>query len=466
MIGSQTNLPASPSEQSHYSMPFPQGDEEAGGGGGFTILQVLHMLLAHVWLSSAIFVLMVGIAFVAIKKLPKSYDATAALIVNSDNTDPLAGRNLPVGQAYTFFPTQVELINNSVVLRPVADRLNLQADRRFTGGFVGDAKALNDVVLANLRGAIRVQQGSGSQLLYISATARDPVQAADIANAVSDEYLRQTSQRTNAPAIERAARYADQLAELKGKVDVAQAKVAEFRERNGMADLKSGQNTDLEGAALADLQAQLLVAQNVRRQLEGQQVTPEAVALRTRLDQLQAEMGQSSAKLGPRHPQILQLQAEIDATRKALSGNSAMQLTRAREMEGRYEAAVAAERSRLLSRRNVQDQGAKLLLEQQLAQEAYAQALRGQDQVQFASVGNYKDVSVVSRAEPPIKASRPNKLKLFAAAIAASLGLAIGGPFAFELLLNRRIRCRDDLERHFRVVMLAEFGRMSPAPAA
>jgi len=31
----------------------------------------------------------------------------------------------------------------------------------------------------------------------------------------------------------------------------------------------------------------------------------------------------------------------------------------------------------------------------------------------------------------------------------ASLGLALAGPFGYELLLNRRLRCRDDLERHF-----------------
>lgn len=464
MIGSQSTLPADPSDQPQYSIPFTPGEEE-GAGGGFTLLQIWYMVRAHLWLSVGIFVVLVALAFVAIKKLPKSYEATAALIVNSDNTDPLAGRNQGIGQSFTFFPTQVELINNSVVLRPVIDRLQLQADRRFTGGFVGDAKALNDVVLANLRNAIRVQQGTGSQLLYISATARDPVQAADIANAVSDEYLRQTSQRTNAPAIERASRYADQLAELKSKVDVAQGKVADFRERYGMADLKSGQGGDLEGAALADLQTKLLDAQNTRRQLEGQQMTPEAVALRTRLDQLQVELGQSSATLGPRHPRILQLQSEIEFTRKALSGNSNMQLTRARELEGTYQSALATERKRLLERRNVQDQGQKLLLEQQLAQDAYAQALRGLDQVQFASVGNYKDVTVVSRAEPPIKPSKPNKMKMFLAALVAAGGLALGGPFAYELLFNRRIRCQDDLERHFRIVVLANFGRI-PANAA
>lgn len=464
MISEQSNLQVTSTEQPQYSIPYPSvGEEDAAGG--FTLLQMWGILRAYLWLSVGIFVAMVGLAFVVIKLLPKSYEATAALIVNVDNTDPLAGRNQPLGLNYTFFPTQVELINNNVVLGPVVERLNLQADRQFTGGFVGDPKTLKDVVLGNLRETLRVQQGTSSQFLYISATARDPVQAANIANAVADEYLRQTSRRTNAPAMDRATRYADQVAELKSKVDATQAKVDEFRQLHHMTDLKEGLAGDSEGAALSDLEAKLLQARNERRKLEVIQDTTEAVALRGKLDKLENDLAVASTTLGPQHPRIKQLQSEIDATRKTLAGNSDMRLVSARELESKWQSAVNEERSRLLMRRSVQDEGAKLLLEQQLARDAYAQALRGQDQVQFASVGNYQDVTMVSRAEPPIKSDKPNKLKLMLMAVLASFALALGGPFAYELLFNRRIRCRDDLERHFRIEILAQFERMDPAPA-
>ena len=103
--------------------------------------------------------------------------------------------------------------------------------------------------------------------------------------------------------------------------------------------------------------------------------------------------------------------------------------------------------------------------EYQVANEAYANALRSKDQVEFAKTGDYKDVTKVSDAVPPVKSSKPNKKKLFLMALVLSFGLAVGGPFAYELLLDRRIRCRDDLERSFRIVMLAEFGKM-PQPQA
>ncbi len=465
MIDTHSNLQVRAAEHMQYSTPFPSADEEQGAGGGFTLMQLLQILHAYLWLIVGIFVVMTGMAFTLIKLMPKSFEATTALIANSNNTDPLAGRNQPLGLNNNFFPTQVELINNNVVLRPVVERLKLQTDKQFTGGFAGDPKALTDVVLTNLREALKVQQGTNSQLLYITATSRDPVQAADIANAIADEYLLLMSQRTNAPAMELAKRYADQLAELKNKVDVTKTKVDEFRQLHGMAYLKEGQNGDAEGDALTELEKKLLQATNERRQLEGQPDTAEAIALRSNLDKLEGDMGKARATLGPQHPRVLQLQSEIDATRHALAGNSAMRLASARELEGKYQAAVEVERRKLLDRRALQDEGSKLLVEQRAAQETYSEALRGQDKVQFASVGNYKDVTVVSRAEPPVKPAKPKKMKLFLMAVVASFAFALGGPFAYELLLNRRIRCRDDLERHFRIVTLAQFERMNPTPA-
>jgi len=51
--------------------------------------------------------------------------------------------------------------------------------------------------------------------LYIAAPSKNPERAAQIANAVADEYLKQERERTNAPAAERAERYSKQLQELR-----------------------------------------------------------------------------------------------------------------------------------------------------------------------------------------------------------------------------------------------------------
>jgi len=181
-------------------------------------------------------------------------------------------------------------------------------------------------------------------------------------------------------------------------------------------------------------------------------------------------MAQLRATLGPKHPKVVELESQMEATRRSLArevqsiaANTSVQLTRARELEQKYRAAATAERARLLERRGLEDQGAKLLLELQSAQATYKKALDGYDQIMFASAGNYTDVSLISRAEPPAKPDKPNKLKWFLVSCVASLGLALAWPFAYELLLDRRLRCRDDLERHFGIPVLAQLG---PLPSA
>lgn len=475
MISSRHALPPPPQWEPNPSAFQVPEEEEAGGG--MSVAQILCILRAY-WRHSAIaFVVLVGLSFGVIKLLPKSYVATATLMVNFENKDPLAGREFVGGGGNTYIPTQIELIMSPVVLGPVADRLKLALDPLFVRGFKGSPAALRESVIRNLRDRLQVQQGMASQLLYISATARVPERAAELANAVAHEYLEQERQRTNGPAQERAERYAKQLAELRIKAISAQDRVTEFRQQNGLTAVSADQ-ADVEGATLADLQQKLDAAQNQRRVLEAQQIdahgssdavlgTQSVASLRAQLAGLEAQMAESRTTLGPKHPKVVELQSQIDAVRsslaaevQSLSANSSVQLQHARDLENRYLAAVKAERTRLLERRGLQDEEAKLLLELQSAQATYKKALDGYDQIVFASSGNYSDVNLVAAADPPPKPDKPNKAKWFSIACLFSLGAALAGPFAYELFLNRRLRCRDDFERHFKIPVLAQLGAL------
>jgi len=483
-----TSRPALPSgmggapAQAPFPLPPMPSDEESSTGG-ISVTQVICILRAY-WRHTLItFLVMTTVMAVAIKLLPKMYIATATLIVNRGNNtkDPLAARDLADVENGTYIPTQVELMMSRSVLEPVVEQLNLTKDPEFSGGFVGPAAALDEVVTKNLRTALQVLPGAGSQLLYVSASSHQPVKAAHIANAVTEEYLKQNRQRTNDPAGERAQRYSKELAELREKAITAQDRVTEFRQQHGITEVDT-ERADLEGAALADLEGRLREAQNLRRTAETHQLDAHANSdaaldsgpvqtLRGKLATQEAEMAELRTTLGPKHPKVVELQSQMDATRKSLaeevqsiSANDSVQLTRARELEAKYQNAVNTERTRLIERRGVQDQGAKLMLELQSAQATYKKALDGYDQIMFASMGNYADVSLVSRADIPVKSEKPNKPKYFLMACFASLAFSLIWPFAYELLVNRRLRCRDDMERHFGIPVLAQLGPM-PSPA-
>ena len=113
------------------------------------------------------------------------------------------------------------------------------------------------------------------------------------------------------------------------------------------------------------------------------------------------------------------------------------------------------QRTKVVKIRQLQDEGQKLQLELDSAQTVYKRALDSYDQVMFASS------SFVSRATPPLEPSKPNKILLLAIGVLLSALVGIAGPLGFELLFNRQLHCRDDIEREFGLPVLLEFDRIA-----
>lgn len=445
--------------------------EESAGQGGVSSAQVVAMLRAR-WKPIVILVLALTIVGAAvIKFLPKTYTATATLIVDSDVKDPLAGRDFPVEMIANYVSTQIELMTSPIVLVPVIERLHLTQDKNFTAGFAGTPEALREFVQRNLAASLAVERGTGGQLLYVTASAKSAAQAAEIANAVADVYIEQDLTRRNGPARERAQRYSEELAELREKATVAQDKVTAFRKEHGIDDLGQG-TTDTEVQTLENLHQRLLETQNQRRTLEAKYAkipalpsgTTSSGSPLTLTDQLQgqlAQLEQLKGTYGPQHPKIRELETQIAATRQSL-GEEERAVSGTRELERKYAAAVAEQEAKVLRLREAQDEGSKLLLELESAKSVYKHALDGFDQIMFQAVANHANVSMVSHAVPPLRASKPNKMKLLAFTVLAGLGLGICIPLGYELVFDRRLRCRDDMERDFGIPVLAQ---LEPVPA-
>jgi uncharacterized protein involved in exopolysaccharide biosynthesis len=458
----------------------PPPAEEAPASGGMSLTQALAIVRAHWRISLVIWLSVSCVAGIGIKLLPKTFVATATLIVDTGAKDPLAGQEFPLALLASYVATQTELIQSPEVLLEVVRRLKLTTDPEFANGFRGNAdpNSLNDYVERNLAATLQVDQGRGGQLIYVSAAAKDALKAATVANTVAQVYLEQQRSRINKPAGERAQRYSEQLQELRAKVASAQEKVADFQRQHGVTDVgasNDSDNVDTETQALNSLEEHLLDAQNQRRILEAKQVggpsTSEAVQssqpvqhLQEQLRTLEADLGQLSAVYGPQHPKVLEVKSQIVAVQRSLDSevhkagaDSSAPLAAAKALEQKYEHAVDEQRAKVLQLREVQGEGGKLMLELESAQTVYKRALDGYDQIMFAaSADNYTNVSSVSRATPPVAATKPKKAKLLLMAIMGALGLGIGIPFLRELFMDRRLRCSDDIERGFGIPVLAQ----------
>jgi uncharacterized protein involved in exopolysaccharide biosynthesis len=431
--------------------------------------QLLAILRAHRRQAIMIaFVLLVATVII-VKVFPKSYTAQATVLVNFESND--GTRQAPPDLFTSYLLTQVELLQNREVLLSVVDRLALTQDSEFTAGFRSDGNnTLRDYVEKQLRSNLLVEQGKGIQLLYVSFTSKDRNKAARIANAIVEVYQARESKHGNDSSSGRTQEYSEELADLKGKVTAAEQQMADFRQRTGITDIVA--QNDVETQALAALEQQLLAAQNTRRVAESKKGEDQGSSdpvmtsgliqnLKNQLSTLQAELAQSTATLGPKHPKVVELQSQIAAARHSLdreiqnfSQNNTGTVASSADLEAKMRRAVDEQRAKLVKIRQLQDEGQKLQLELESAQTVYKRALDSYDQVMFASS------SFVSRAAVPLAPSKPNKvlLLLVGAMLAGLIGVA--GPVCYELLFNRRLHCRDDIERELALPVLAEFERI------
>ena len=441
---------------------------------GMSLAQLVAIVWAYRIQFAVIAASILVVTMVYAKILPKTYTATATLMVRYEVNE--GGKEYAINALGSWVSTQIDLMQSSEVLLPVIDRLQLQHDKEFAAGFSGSDDARAIYVEKNLAKNLEIQQGAqGNQLLYVTASAHDPVKAANIANAVADVYKEKEVAWVSTPATERARQYSVQLAELKSKVQAAQDQVTAFRQKTGITDVTT--ENDLETQKLTNLEQKLQEAQNVRRGLEAQQsdsgpVTADVQAsnvvqaLRTQLATQQSQLAQLQTTMGPQHPKVLELRSQIEASQRGIAEetrNFARSRTSglgvARDLEQKLQAATNEQRTKLLSYRKIRDDGSKLVLELDSAQAVYKRALDGYDQIMFASSAGEQrsNINFVSRATPAVKATKPNKMKLVMMGLLGGIFLGLLGPLTFELMFKRRIRCRDDIERDLGLPVLAEF---------
>lgn len=465
--------------------PVLQIPMEDHAHSGLSMTQIWTIARAYRWPILAISAGLVLLMGVIIKILPKTYEGIATLMVSYESNDPMA-RGVSTGPMGTYIVTEMELMRSNDVLWRVIDKLNLTTDEYYTAGFNKNKPGadLREWVKDALSKDVDIEQGRfGSQLIYITASARDPVLAATLANTVADTYLLQQRQRLSGPASDRAKNYAAELAELKSKVSVAQEQVTAFRQRSGETDAAT-QSANVEADLLQSLELKYQDAQTLEREAEvAVAANPSASSaaatsvvlqnLKTQLDDQTKQLAQMRSTMGPAHPKVIEMQNQIEATRKTLaeetssmSSNAQSNLSSARQLRQKTGAAVEQQRARVLQVRKLQDEGTKYVLELESAQSVYKRALDGYDEIMFASGEHQTNVNLVSRAVPATKAAKPNKVKLWLLGAVIGLIIGVGSPLVYEILVNRRVRCRDDLERSFGVPVLSEFDPIKFAPGS
>jgi succinoglycan biosynthesis transport protein ExoP len=161
------------------------------------------------------------------------------------------------------------------------------------------------------------------QLRYMS---ENPVTSAAVINTLMDRYLAQYAQIKNTAAEEAGSVLSSRADQLRRDADQADIEVANFIKNNGFVETKSG---SVNGQQLEELNTQLAVARADRAAAEARYrdalslsrggtasnsdvlASPLIQALRTREAELSGKEVELSEKLGPQHPDVQAIQAQL-----------------------------------------------------------------------------------------------------------------------------------------------------------
>ena len=409
---------------------------------------------------------------------PKTYEAVAELLADPRDLNLVERELTQIGisneATLAIVDNQVRILKSGVVLSNVVKRLNLDADPEFNGtanaggigGFISSLRSLvsrgdgaddparrQALAVRHLAEALSVSRGGRTFVVMIGATTTDPEKSALIANTTAEVFLQQYGRIQSETAGRAASELTGRLDELRAAVEKAERRVETFKAENDLIDAQGRLITDDE---ILRLNEQLSVARartlelNARaasaRDIDAQDVVggvlPEAIAsptiqdLRSQYATTRGEIDRLSVRLGPRHPQLLALQAQLAGLRGQIEAEI-RRVVAATQTDLRRAVQLEQELSSRLAQLKVRqgDVSAELVTLRELERDAsskrtvYEQYLLRSRETGEQQGINSANISLITPATAPLEPnSRSRSMTAIAGTVLGFLtGVMIGG---------------------------------------
>ncbi|WP_101048430.1 chain length determinant protein EpsF [Macromonas nakdongensis] len=439
-----------------------------------TLTQFLLILKARWWVALLALALTVLTTLGVSLYLPKQYTASAAVVVDVRSPDAITGIALGGNVNASYMATQVDIINSDRVARTVVQQLRMDQSPAIRADWQEATRGqmpLVDWLAPLLRRNLEVRPSRESNVISIQYTGADPAFAAAVANAFANAYIAVNLDLRVAPARQFAAFFEEQTQAARVRLEGAQKTLSDYLRESGMTS--ADQRLDVETARLNEISSQLTTIQGLTtdsgsKRQSGQADTLVEVISNPLINNLKADVARTEAKLqeasihqGPNHPTTQRLQqelatfkAQLDAeTRQVISSvNTSYQVGRQREQQ--LQAALAAQRSRVLQLNQQRDEVLVLQREVDAAQRAFDAVSARATQTNVESQANQTNVSLLTAAVAPLDHSKPKVfLNLL---VSVFLGTLLGVGLALVLeLIDRRVRSAEDLTETLGLPLLA-----------
>ncbi len=417
--------------------------------------------------------------------VPPNYRASAQIFIDPQNLQLLErdlSPNAAGGDAgVVLIESQARVMASDSVLRAVAIQLDLDADPEFVGqgsplkawldrllnGPPGaDIDDLQRAVTA-LGKAVYVVRLDRTYVVDVHAESESATRAAEIANAVVQQYLNLRESQRAGQAGRASGEFEGRLAQLLKELEAAENAVESFKSANNIVE--TGGQSLLEGevkeanqgllsanTAVASAQIQLdqllaLAGYPDRiMALPEAQASPDMVRLRDQLQTASSEAAVLAATLGAQHPRLLAAAERVSGARLALDAEIArmlagaeLNLDRARDNAASLDNRVAGLTGDLQTTDSKRVRLRQLEREAEASRAVYEDALlRSRETAEQAQIDTL-NAQVVSPAAPPVSRSFPPKLSLLLP-LALIFGLMAGAGIGLGLQAMRRREGQED----------------------
>lgn len=423
-----------------------------------------------------------GLSFVAVNLVTPRYTGEARILLeNRDSFYTRPGQGVSESASQQFdseaVQSQVQLIMSRDLAREAIKRIGLVGNTEFDSGAgaLGALKKLGVLVGLGAHPADRspeervletyfdrllVYPVGRSRIVAVEFTSQDPALAAKGANAIANAYLELQEAAKQDTARSASSWLSSTIEPLRKRLAEAEAKVEDFRSRNGL--LVGSNNTTITSQQLADLSTQLSAARSQQAEAQakaglirdaikqGRTFEIPDVAnnelVRRLIEQrvnLRAQIALESRNLLSEHPRIKELNAQLadlEGQLRAAAERTVRTLENEAKIAGQrvesFTAALDGQKKNVSTANDSEVQLRALEREARTLREQLEQYMLRYREAIARDTQNATpaDARVISRAVEPTEPSFPKKLPTMVVATLAAFLVSLATVVSRELL--------------------------------
>lgn len=480
------NLNSPQPEQSVLTETREQAADRAFVSLGVTEGQVLQRVLRiakkYLWLVVLGGLLGWGYGTYKNARSPRLYRSTATIEITAETADQF---RLDTGSGdyggyidASRLDTEIAVLQSSTLAVQTIRSLHLDQNKDFVPAGLNYhwdlSKTLDRHALVGIfEGGLSAERVGHTNILALSFTARNPILAAEICNAVIDNYVQHHFSENYAATQEVSVWLQSQLGDLKNRLEASQEHMLDVQKDIGLVGIDQTQSIVL--SRLVELSHDLTEAESARLVAQAKLLTlrtapadvlptlsadPILLSQKQSLVGLQAQYANQSSKYGAQNPRLAELRSEMNEVSESMKREQANVISRAQQEVNAAQENEKALQNRLNQETNSAYEGNSKAVEYTLARREY-EANRTlydglQQRLQEAGIiaGLHStDIRRIDNADPPDYPSFPRTTQNLMLSTFVGLGLGMGIVFLLEIL-DTNIKSIYDIEERLGLPML------------